>query len=86
MITSSWPAQKFQGLDFLLPLIDAMTDEDPTNRVAASEALGIFHETNAEVERSMMRRRLRLRNETIHGRIIAVAREGIDSLRYLMGQ
>ncbi|KAL6300717.1 hypothetical protein BKA93DRAFT_740008 [Sparassis latifolia] len=81
--------QKYYGLEFLEPLIKAMTAGDPAHRPDADVALSIYHDIRRGLNSPLLRWRLRPRDETAPERIlydsVAVAREGIYRLRHIVG-
>ncbi|KAF9807924.1 hypothetical protein IEO21_08019 [Rhodonia placenta] len=80
--------QKYHGLDFLQPLIGAMTQRQPERRPAAEVALAIFEDISSRLNSSLLRWRLRSRAESQPERVlydtVAVAREGIYHLKRLV--
>lgn len=80
--------QKYHGLDFLKPLIGAMTQRQPERRPAAEVALAIFEDISSRLNSSLLRWRLRSRAESQPERVlydtVAVAREGIYHLKRLV--
>ncbi|KII88221.1 hypothetical protein PLICRDRAFT_110166 [Plicaturopsis crispa FD-325 SS-3] len=82
--------QKYQDLDFLIPLVQEMTQRDPNRRPSASDAFDIFRDIHEQLDPSAQRWRLRPRNETVPERVvrdtIAVAKGGMSSIRRLVGQ
>ncbi|KAL6300716.1 hypothetical protein BKA93DRAFT_508267 [Sparassis latifolia] len=81
--------QKYHSLDFLEPLVKAMTARDPAHRPDAEVALSIYHDIRRGLDPSLLRWRLRPRDESAPERIlydsVAVAREGIYRLRHIVG-
>ncbi|KDQ64118.1 hypothetical protein JAAARDRAFT_27741 [Jaapia argillacea MUCL 33604] len=70
---------KYLGLDFLLPLIRAMTNEDPNQRPTAQAAFNSFQSVYLSISTATSRARLRRRDEPVHERIY-------NSMRRLVGQ
>ncbi|KAL6300708.1 hypothetical protein BKA93DRAFT_865912 [Sparassis latifolia] len=81
--------QKYYGLEFLEPLVKAMTARDPAHRPDAEVALSIYHDIRRGLDPSLLRWRLRPRDESAPERIlydsVAVAREGIYRLKHIVG-
>ncbi|KAL6300706.1 hypothetical protein BKA93DRAFT_507980 [Sparassis latifolia] len=81
--------QKYHGLEFLEPLVKAMTARDPAHRPDAEVALTIYHDIRRGLNPSLLRWRLRPRDESAPERIlydsVAVAREGIYRLKHIVG-
>ncbi|GBE85432.1 hypothetical protein SCP_0706190 [Sparassis crispa] len=81
--------QKYYGLEFLGPLVKAMTARDPAHRPDAEVALSIYHDIRRGLDPSLLRWRLRPRDESAPERIlydsVAVAREGIYRLKHIVG-
>ncbi|KAL6300710.1 kinase-like domain-containing protein [Sparassis latifolia] len=81
--------QKYHGLEFLEPLIKAMTARDPAHRPEAEVALKIYYDIRRRLNPPLLRWRLRPRDESAPERIIydsvAVAREGIYRLKHIVG-
>ncbi|KII88223.1 hypothetical protein PLICRDRAFT_175846 [Plicaturopsis crispa FD-325 SS-3] len=78
--------QKFQNVDFLLPLVDAMTKHDPDQRPTASSAFKAFRHIHGNLNLSTTRWRLQPRNEnppeTVIRDTLAVATGGgMNNLR-----
>ncbi|GBE85429.1 predicted protein [Sparassis crispa] len=80
---------KYYGLEFLDPLVKAMTARDPAHRPDAEVALSIYHDIRRGLNPPLLRWRLRPRDESAPERIlydsVAVAREGIYRLRHIVG-
>ncbi|EGO28004.1 hypothetical protein SERLADRAFT_462397 [Serpula lacrymans var. lacrymans S7.9] len=62
--------EKYQGMDFLIPLIDAMTEEEPDHRPSATVALPLFRRIHNNLDSELIRLRLRPRYETVSERIV----------------
>ncbi|KII88218.1 hypothetical protein PLICRDRAFT_110998 [Plicaturopsis crispa FD-325 SS-3] len=82
--------EKYQDLDFLFPLVHVMTQLDPNRRPSASDAFDLFRDIHDQLDTSISRRRLRPRNETVPERVVrdtlAVAKDGMSSIRRFVGQ
>ncbi|EGO02260.1 hypothetical protein SERLA73DRAFT_86540 [Serpula lacrymans var. lacrymans S7.3] len=82
--------EKYYNLDFLVPLIEIMTQEDPNLRPSASVAMAAFRRIHSKLDNNMSNWRLRSRNESISERVfhgtVAVAKGGINSLIRFVGQ
>lgn len=80
--------QKCHGLDFLLPLIEIMRQQQPERRPTAEVAFAIFEDISSCLNSSLLRWRLRSRIESQSKRVlydtVAVAREGIYHLKRLV--
>ncbi|KAH9926080.1 kinase-like domain-containing protein [Amylocystis lapponica] len=81
--------QKYHGLEFLEPLVRAMTTRDPAQRPTAEGAFSIFEGIRRQLNGLFLRWRLRPLDETTPERVVydtlAVAREGIHHLNNLIG-
>ncbi|GBE85440.1 predicted protein [Sparassis crispa] len=81
--------QKYHGLEFLEPLVKAMTARDPAHRPDAEVALTVYHDIRRGLNPPLLRWRLRPRDESAPERIlydsVAVAREGIYRLKHIVG-
>lgn len=81
-------AEKYYGLEFLQPLIEVMTAQQPNLRPTAEEAHAIFEDIRIQLHSSLLRWRLRSRIESPPERVlydaVAVAREGIFQLKRLV--
>ncbi|THH21616.1 hypothetical protein EUX98_g8325 [Antrodiella citrinella] len=62
--------QIYLGLDFLQPLIFAMTDRQPERRPSAEAALRMFYDIRRSLNPSLLRWRLRKRNESVPERVV----------------
>ncbi|KII93068.1 hypothetical protein PLICRDRAFT_378477 [Plicaturopsis crispa FD-325 SS-3] len=71
--------ERFTGLDFLDPLICAMTAKEPSRRLSAAEAVELFRCIRTQVDPARMRRRLRSKYyyETLPDRMILGAFEAV---------
>lgn len=80
--------QKYQGLEFLQPLIDVMKQRDPERRPSAEQAFRSFEGIRSTLSNASLRWRLRPRTESMSERVlydtVAVAREGIHHLKRLV--
>jgi len=82
--------QVYHGLDFLEPLILAMTHQQPERRPTADSALRMFFDIRRNMSRSQLPWRLRKRNESGTERVlydtISAAKVGLNMVRKgLMG-
>ncbi|KII93046.1 hypothetical protein PLICRDRAFT_170842 [Plicaturopsis crispa FD-325 SS-3] len=81
---------KFTGLDFLLPLLSAMTDHKPCQRPTAAEALAHFRRIQAQLDPRSARWPLHPVDETLPVRVmrdtVAAAKGGISSIMSFVGQ
>lgn len=57
--------QTYKDTEFLLGLVDKMTERIPQKRASASEALRDFQKLKKAIESNKLRRRLRFRTETL---------------------
>ncbi|KAI0645055.1 kinase-like protein [Trametes meyenii] len=77
--------QKYTNMQFLVPLREAMTQEEPHLRPTAENALAQWHNIRGSLSASMPRWRLAPRSEAAIGRMfnetVAVAWEGISHLK-----
>ncbi|KII93066.1 hypothetical protein PLICRDRAFT_35234 [Plicaturopsis crispa FD-325 SS-3] len=82
--------QKFTGLDFLLPLITAMTDQEYSRRPTATEALAQFRRIQAQLDPSSARWPLHPVDEILPVRVVrdtvAAAKGGISTIMRFVGQ
>ncbi|THH13153.1 hypothetical protein EW146_g7036 [Bondarzewia mesenterica] len=82
--------QKYHGLDFLSPLINSMTNHNPSQRPAAPNALSEFQELRTTLTSLTLRWRLRPWDESIPQRVVydtvAAARETFHHLKLFVGQ
>jgi len=62
--------QVYHGLDFLEPLVVAMTQEQPERRPTAEAALRMFNEIRRNISRSQLPWRLRKRDESGTERVV----------------
>ncbi|GBE87973.1 hypothetical protein SCP_1201990 [Sparassis crispa] len=80
--------QKYLGLEFLDPLVAAMTDRRPDQRPTAEGALLIFEGIRQRLNTAFLRWRLRARDESTQERVVydavAAAREGLYRLTHLI--
>ncbi|OSX61727.1 hypothetical protein POSPLADRAFT_1144317 [Postia placenta MAD-698-R-SB12] len=80
--------QKYQGLEFLQPLIDVMKQRDPERRPSAEQAFRSFEGIRSTLSNASLRWRLRPRTESMSERVlydtVAVAREGVHHLKRLV--
>lgn len=80
--------QKYHGLDFLLPLKEAATQQQLERRPTAEVAFAIFEDISLCLISSLLRWRLRSRAESQPERVlyetVAVAREGIYHFKRLV--
>lgn len=79
-------SQKYQDLDFLLPLLDSMMQQDPSCRTTAEGACSMLEETLSALEGSYLQWRLRPRTgESITKRIAYdtydLAKAGVGQLK-----
>ncbi|KAI0730510.1 kinase-like domain-containing protein [Earliella scabrosa] len=81
--------QRFHGLAFLDPLVNAMRERDPGTRVSAEGALVKFRDIRSTVANSSLRWRLSPRAESTPERVVYgvvdVTRQGIYHLKRFMG-
>lgn len=86
MLSSVW--QKYYGLEFLEPLVRAMTHLQPERRPTAEDAVLMFQSIRTNLDTSLLRWRLRSRSESAPERVVydtvAVAKEGLYQLRRLV--
>ncbi|THH20523.1 hypothetical protein EUX98_g8567 [Antrodiella citrinella] len=77
--------QVYLGLDFLQPLIFAMTDRQPERRPTAEAALRMFYDIRRSLNPSLLRWRLRKRNESVPERVVydtvSAAKAGFNIVR-----
>ncbi|GBE86767.1 predicted protein [Sparassis crispa] len=80
--------QTYLDLEFLQPLVQVMTAHQPDQRPTAEGAFSIFEAIRHALDGSLLRWRLRRKEETAPERVVydtvAAAREGIYRLRHLM--
>ncbi|KAI0944014.1 hypothetical protein AcV7_001949 [Taiwanofungus camphoratus] len=80
--------QKYHGLEFLQPLIDAMKQQDSDRRPNAETAFALFERIRRQLNSPLLRWRLRSRDESQPERVLydtmAAAREGIYHLKRLV--
>ena len=80
--------QVYYGLEFLQPLVDAMTQPDPAKRLTAREAMALLDNVRSRQTSTLLRWRLRSRTETTSERVVydtvAAAREGLYHLKRLV--
>ncbi|KAL6303405.1 hypothetical protein BKA93DRAFT_341682 [Sparassis latifolia] len=80
--------QTYLGLDFLEPLVQAMTAHQPDRRPTAEVAFAMLEGIRHNLDGPLLRWRLRRKDETTHERVVydtvAVAREGIYRLRHFV--
>nr|VWP01474.1 N/A [Ganoderma boninense] len=78
----------YHGLEFLQPLVDAMTQPDPAKRLTAVESMTLLNSIRSQQTSVFLRWRLRSRTETTSERVVydtvAVAREGLYHLKRLV--
>ncbi|KII93054.1 hypothetical protein PLICRDRAFT_101301 [Plicaturopsis crispa FD-325 SS-3] len=82
--------EKFTGLDFLLPLISAMADQEPSRRPTAAEALEHFRRIQAQLGPASLHWPLHPVDEILPVRVVrdtvAAAKGGINSIIRFVGQ
>ncbi|KAM5537890.1 hypothetical protein V8D89_008366 [Ganoderma adspersum] len=78
----------YHGLEFLQPLVDAMTQPDPAKRLTVKESMALLSSIRSRQTSALLRWRLRSRTETASERVVydtvAVAREGLYHLKRLV--
>ncbi|KAH9886277.1 kinase-like domain-containing protein [Cubamyces lactineus] len=83
-------AQHFDNVKFLLPLIELIKQHDPDLRPPPDELVKMFKQMRALLQESDLRRRLVPTSEPAYERLfndtVAVAREGFNNLRRMVGQ
>ncbi|KII93053.1 hypothetical protein PLICRDRAFT_170845 [Plicaturopsis crispa FD-325 SS-3] len=72
--------QKFTGLEFLQPLVAAMTDQEPSRRPSAADAVALFRRIRGQLDPARMRRRLRPVHETFPMRVVRDAVAAMNSI------
>lgn len=72
--------QKYTNLGFLAPLVDAMTQLQPSDRPKARQAMQIFEDIESKLRGPTLRWRLRSANDPMGTR---VANDVVSSLREL---
>ncbi|KAI0049760.1 hypothetical protein FA95DRAFT_1604077 [Auriscalpium vulgare] len=81
---------KYHGLDFLAPLINAMTQQVASSRPSAEVALAEFRRMSFSLTSAELRWRLRPRDESVPVRVVydtvAAARETFFQLKRIVGQ
>ncbi|TFY54583.1 hypothetical protein EVG20_g9647 [Dentipellis fragilis] len=81
--------EKYHGLDYLTPLVTAMTKEDPAKRPTVQFALAFFHAMVESRNTPNPRWRLRPREESVSERLVydtvAMARETFYHLKRIVG-
>ncbi|KII93067.1 hypothetical protein PLICRDRAFT_378476 [Plicaturopsis crispa FD-325 SS-3] len=82
--------EKFTGLEFLLPLILTMTDQEPSRRPTAAEAFAQFHRIQAQLDLASTRWPLHPVDEILPVRLVrdtvAAAKGGISTVMRFVGQ
>ncbi|GBE86772.1 hypothetical protein SCP_1000140 [Sparassis crispa] len=80
--------QVYYGLEFLEPLVQAMTVHQPDRRPTAEVAFAMLEGIRHNLDGPLLRWRLRRKDETTHERVVydtvAVAREGMYRLRHFV--
>ncbi|KII93044.1 hypothetical protein PLICRDRAFT_170840 [Plicaturopsis crispa FD-325 SS-3] len=78
--------QKFSGLDFLAPLISAMTDQEPSRRPSASDAVVQFRRLYEQLDSANARWRLHPVDETMPERVVRDTMAAVNSIMRFVGQ